>query len=315
MPAVPSTHVRLWGVPLTPPVARAYFCVQAACGIVWWILVASVPEMRDLTLGSLPALPVAVADLPLFVGASALAACGVRWAAWLVSGWTALVTAALSVYATATTQAGWGALVMIAATIGSATAGSVIVRGEFPARWLLSGPLALREARAAGRLRNLSSTALQIVVFWGLFLVVIPLVVSWFERRWGVDVPFPVLIRGIGFVGLIAASALGLWSGATMAALGDGTPLPSATARKLVIAGPYRYVRNPMAVAGIAQGVFVGVLLGSWLVVVWALCGSLVWNSLIRPFEEEDLETRFGDVFRAYRDRVRCWVPGRAWRG
>lgn len=120
MPAVPSTHVRLWGVPLTRPVARAYFCAQAACGIVWWILVASVPEMRDLTLGSLPALPVAVADLPLFVGASAC-----------------------------------GALAMI------------------------------------------------------------------------------------------AASALGLWSGATMA-----LPLPSATARKLVIAGPYRYVRNPMAVPG-----------------------------------------------------------------
>jgi protein-S-isoprenylcysteine O-methyltransferase Ste14 len=82
-----------------------------------------------------------------------------------------------------------------------------------------------------------------------------------------------------------------------------------------VIAGPYRYVRNPMAVAGIAQGVAVGLLLGSWLVVIWALCGSLVWNSLIRPFEEEDLEKRFGDDFRAYRDHVKCWVPGRAWHG
>jgi protein-S-isoprenylcysteine O-methyltransferase Ste14 len=148
-----------------------------------------------------------------------------------------------------------------------------------------------------------------------LFLGVIPLVLSWFEQRWGVGVPFPVLIRGIGLVELIAASALGLWSGATMASLGDGTPLPSATARKLVIAGPYRYVRNPMAVAGIAQGVAVGLLLGSWLVVIWALCGSLVWNSLIRPFEEEDLEKRFGDDFRAYRDHVKCWVPGRAWHG
>jgi protein-S-isoprenylcysteine O-methyltransferase Ste14 len=49
--------------------------------------------------------------------------------------------------------------------------------------------------------------------------------------------------------------------------------------------------------------------------VIWALCGSLVWNSLIRPFEEEDLEKRFGDDFRAYRDHVKCWVPGRAWHG
>jgi protein-S-isoprenylcysteine O-methyltransferase Ste14 len=315
MPALPRTHIRVLGVRLTLSAARVYFAVQAASGAVWWILVASVPQVRDLTLGGLPALPIAVADLPLFIGASVLVACGMRWAAWIVSSWTGFVAAVLSVYATATMQAGWGALVMIAATIGSAVAGSVIVRGAFPAHWLLRGPLALREARGVGRMRNLTTTALQIVVFWGLFLGVIPLVLSWFEQRWGVGVPFPVLIRGIGLVELIAASALGLWSGATMASLGDGTPLPSATARKLVIAGPYRYVRNPMAVAGIAQGVAVGLLLGSWLVVIWALCGSLVWNSLIRPFEEEDLEKRFGDDFRAYRDHVKCWVPGRAWHG
>ena len=59
----------------------------------------------------------------------------------------------------------------------------------------------------------------------------------------------------------------------------------------------------------------VGLMHGSWLVVVWAFCGGLVWNSLIRPIEERDLEVRFGDTFRAYRDRVSCWVPTGVWRG
>ena len=79
--------------------------------------------------------------------------------------------------------------------------------------------------------------------------------------------------------------------------------------RRLVISGPYRVVRNPMAIAGITQGVAVGLMLGSWLVVVYTLCGSLVWNWVIRPFEEDDLAYRFGAEFEAYRSRVGCWIP------
>ena len=121
--------------------------------------------------------------------------------------------------------------------------------------------------------------------------------------------PFPAAVTIGGGILLAAATALGLWSAVAMAGRGDGTPLPMATARRLVVSGPYRIVRNPMAVAGIAQGVAVGLLCGSRLVVVYALCGSLVWNDLIRPWEEKDLEARFGADYRAYRDRVSCWIP------
>ena len=64
-----------------------------------------------------------------------------------------------------------------------------------------------------------------------------------------------------------------------------------------------------MALAGITQGVAVGLLLSSWMVVVYALAGSIVWNCIVRPLEEADLEHRFGDDFRRYAARVRCWVP------
>ncbi|WP_341942045.1 hypothetical protein [Microbacterium sp. LWH10-1.2] len=70
---------------------------------------------------------IAVADIPLFVLASALVACGIRWAVWIVVPWTALVAAGMAVYATATTLAGWGALLMALAAMGSIAAGIVIV--------------------------------------------------------------------------------------------------------------------------------------------------------------------------------------------
>lgn len=78
---------------------------------------------------------------------------------------------------------------------------------------------------------------------------------------------------------------------------------------RLVIAGPYRWIRNPMAVAGIVQGAAVGIILQAWLVVAYAVVGSLVWNYAVRPLEESDLKKRFGDDFQQYRDAVRCWIP------
>jgi protein-S-isoprenylcysteine O-methyltransferase Ste14 len=94
-----------------------------------------------------------------------------------------------------------------------------------------------------------------------------------------------------------------------MSTLGRGTPLPSAMPNRLVIAGPYRWVRNPMAVAGIMQGVAVGLILSSWLVVAYAVVGSLVWNYAVRPSEEADLRSRFGADFARYESEVRCWLP------
>ena len=78
---------------------------------------------------------------------------------------------------------------------------------------------------------------------------------------------------------------------------------------RLVIAGPYRWIRNPMAVAGIVQGAAVGIILETWLVVAYAVVGSLVRNYAVRPLEETDLTNRFGDEFQQYRDTVRCWIP------
>jgi hypothetical protein len=94
-----------------------------------------------------------------------------------------------------------------------------------------------------------------------------------------------------------------------MALRGRGTPLPLCAAREFVTTGPYRHVRNPMAVAGIAQGVAVGVFFDSSLVVLYALAGAVLWHTAIRPPEERDLLARFPAAFPAYRDEVPLWVP------
>lgn len=143
--------------------------------------------------------------------------------------------------------------------------------------WILFGPFAIRLAPAASTSTHVARTTGQVVVFWGLFLAVFPVIIAVIERRWNLHVPFPDAVRWAGLVLLLAASALGIWSAVAMSTRGEGTPLPSATARRLVV--------------------------------VYALCGSLVWNWVVRPLEEADLTERFGAAYAEYADAVRCWVP------
>ncbi|MGW9346005.1 methyltransferase family protein, partial [Streptomyces albidoflavus] len=293
--------------------ARLYYAAQAGAGALWWIGVFTVPFVREATLGSLDATLVAFLDIPLFVGASGLAAItGGRWArgsAVVATVWTLAVTALLAVYATLTGEAGWGVLLMAAASVASVGALSLLWLGRIPTEWALTGPFVFRPARTRPRpARHIFTTFAQILVFWGLFLGVIPLALSSLEARWGLAVVFPPLVSVMGWVLFVLASGLGLWSAAAMTITGDGTPLPAATANRLVTAGPYRVVRNPMAVSGFLQAIAVGLALSSWTVVVYAVLGSLLWNFAVRPLEEADLEMRFGDDFRRYRDAVRCWL-------
>jgi protein-S-isoprenylcysteine O-methyltransferase Ste14 len=288
---------------------RWYFAAQAVGGSAWWLAVLLSPLVRGATLGRLDPVPIALTDVPLFVVASAVAAFGVRAAAIVATGWTCLVAIALAVYATLTAEAGWGVLVMAAAAGGSLIALSLILLGRVPTRWLMVGPFVFRTARPRSIPGLLAVTGVQIVVFWGVFLAAGPLIIVLLERRWRVGVPFPAFALPLGVVILILASALGIWSAAAMVVAGRGTPLPVAMARRLVIVGPYRFVRNPMAVAGIVQGVAVGLVLSSWLVIAYAVIGSVVWNLAVRPHEERDLDERFGEDFRRYRDAVQCWIP------
>ena len=90
---------------------------------------------------------------------------------------------------------------------------------------------------------------------------------------------------------------------------GQGTPLPLDQTNQLVTRGPYRFVRNPMAVAGIGQGVCVSLIFWSLPILVYSLLGAVIWHVVVRPIEEKNLQSRFGQRYLDYRQAVRCWIP------
>ncbi len=295
-------------------VARAYFAVQAVGGVAWWVAVAASGDVRAWTLGRWDPAILVGPDLVLFVGASAWAAAsGSRSAAATAAVWTAAVTVALASYGLVARAAGWGVVLMAVAMLGTIAAAATIWRGSLPTAWFFVGPFSFRAAGEASRARHLRRSLAQLVVFWTMFFFVVPLVLVTVEQR--LRLSWIALdhggVRLVGLVTFVVGSALGLWACVTMAWRGNGTPLPAETARTLVITGPYRAVRNPMALAGLLQTVGVGLVLGSWMVIAIAAAGALVWNTLIRPTEEADLAARFGEPYRWYAERVRCWIPKR----
>lgn len=166
-----------------------------------------------------------------------------------------------------------------------------------------------RPARPGSALRNLVKTAFQAAIFWPVFLVAGPLVLHWLEHRLGVprlDVPGQSAAAVVVAVPMAALNLSAAWF---MAVIGRGTPFPADTARELVIHGPYRHVRNPMAVGGLGLGAAVGLYLGSWLTLAHVVLGGVLWNVIARPMEEDDLAERFGEPYRAYQASVRCWIP------
>jgi protein-S-isoprenylcysteine O-methyltransferase Ste14 len=140
------------------------------------------------------------------------------------------------------------------------------------------------------------------------------LIPFWIARRSGVT---PALGRSAGELAIQLAGLALLGIGLLLftaslrrfASDGDGTLAPWDPPRKLVVRGPYQYVRNPM-ISGLIFVLFgEGLLLLSWPHTQWAATFLVVTLIYIPLLEEPMLTARFGDDYREYCRHVRRIVP------
>jgi protein-S-isoprenylcysteine O-methyltransferase Ste14 len=144
-------------------------------------------------------------------------------------------------------------------------------------------------------------------LFIGFFLVFVPTRIL---RAAGIAPPAVIgTAQQIG-LGLVAfGGALALWCIVTFALIGKGTPAPFDPPRKLVRAGPYRWVRNPMYIG--AGSVLFGTALfyHSAALLAFAAAFLMFAHGFVVLYEEPTLERVFGAQYADYRNAVRRWIP------
>jgi protein-S-isoprenylcysteine O-methyltransferase Ste14 len=144
-------------------------------------------------------------------------------------------------------------------------------------------------------------------VFIGVVLVFLPA-----EVLSAAGVARPPRLGAAQVAGMIVTAtggAAAIWCIITFVVIGRGTPAPFDPPRRLVVRGPYRYVRNPMYLgAGVA-------LAGAALfyeapaLLAYAAGFLVLMHLFVVWYEEPTLRRTFGKDYGTYCRQVGRWWP------
>ncbi len=112
----------------------------------------------------------------------------------------------------------------------------------------------------------------------------------------------------LGIIPVLAGVVLRFWASWTIFNTGNGTPLYTRPAKALVTTGPYRLIRNPLYLGGFLIYLGIIIVIPSLFLAILGLIGlPITFIGIVR--EEKGLETRFGEDYRRYKQRVPGWIP------
>jgi len=150
------------------------------------------------------------------------------------------------------------------------------------------------------------SNLLKQIISFSLPVTVLILVPLWIEPNRTIHVRFS-LILAILFIAIGLAVMFVTIS--SFIKIGKGTLAPWTPTKRLVIAGPYKYVRNPMIMAVLVILLGEALALRSQNILIWAGTFFVVNTIYFILFEEPNLEQRFGNDYQEYKRNVSRWLP------
>src|SRR3972149_6000362 len=119
----------------------------------------------------------------------------------------------------------------------------------------------------------------------------------------------PSILSNLAFPLWLMGAAMMLWAFGISTSTGKAPPALIAPPKELVVTGFYRYVRNPMYVAGI-------IALTGWI--LWSPSLALIVapflffiaaHFFVVSYEEPTLKKKFGAAYEDYLNRVPRWIP------
>lgn len=152
--------------------------------------------------------------------------------------------------------------------------------------------------------------------FWKFFISVpaaaiiyVPFLLLWIEFSGLPRTTASWFSTSAGFALLWGGVVLVMWAYTLLLKQGGGEARMNIPTKKLVREGPYRWVRNPMAI-GIGM-----ILLGeslyfsSFYIFIWTLIVIEVMSYYITHVEEYKLANKFGQAYIDYKMEVGKWLP------
>lgn len=156
----------------------------------------------------------------------------------------------------------------------------------------------------------------------GIYTYITPLI-TWLPvvgliyagRSWILSHRFelPAVLQGIGWIVFMLGIFLQLW---TLRVLGGlriiGLPEVSQFLEsRIITSGPFSVVRHPTYASHTIM--FAGVFLISGVIAVGVitLLDIIIINVFVIPLEDRELVERLGDEYKAYKDRVSAFFPGK----
>jgi protein-S-isoprenylcysteine O-methyltransferase Ste14 len=121
--------------------------------------------------------------------------------------------------------------------------------------------------------------------------------------------PIPGWLGAPGIVLMAAGAALGLTTIGFFIFEGRGTPAVFDPPTRFVPHGPYRFVRNPMYVGGVAILLGWGLYLKSIGMVLYGAGMFLVVHTFVVFVEEPGMRKRFGQEYEDFLRVVPRWIP------
>jgi protein-S-isoprenylcysteine O-methyltransferase Ste14 len=145
-------------------------------------------------------------------------------------------------------------------------------------------------------------------LFIGLVLIYLPgRVLMWSGIIRPSSIGWPqilgIIIGGAGGTAALACVAAFIW-------VGKGTPAPFDPPRKLVIRGPYQYVRNPMYIGAALTLGGAALFYQSLPMLIYVGAFLVITHLFVVLYEEPTLRRTFGPEYEAYCHRVKRWWPG-----
>jgi protein-S-isoprenylcysteine O-methyltransferase Ste14 len=149
------------------------------------------------------------------------------------------------------------------------------------------------------------------MVFLGIAPGTVAGLAPWWISHWRMQEPLFGLegLRWTGIGLVLVGAAVIIESFARFAWRGLGTPAPVFPAKRLVVTGLYRHIRNPMycTVTGMILGE--GLLLGDARLLGYGATVWLLFHAFVLAYEEPTLRRTYGSDYETFCAAVPRWLP------